>query len=62
MDPAVIADLREQDARNAYLDYLYRQDGRNDPAHPLHARFTGLVQDRAQALLAAERAELFWGQ
>jgi hypothetical protein len=31
-----------QQARQDRLDALYTEDGRHDPAHPLHASYTGL--------------------
>lgn len=32
----------EQQARQDLLDDLYRRDGRDDPAHPLHCLYTNL--------------------
>lgn len=34
----------EQQIRQDLLDWLYVQDGREDPQHPLHALYTGLFQ------------------
>ena len=35
--------VKIEDARVRYLNCLYEMDGRSDPEHPLHARYTGLV-------------------
>ena len=31
--------------RTHFLDYLYRLDGRDDPEHPRHAVYTGLMTE-----------------
>lgn len=31
--------------RTRFLEYLYKLDGREDPAHPNHALYTGLMQE-----------------
>lgn len=31
--------------RSAYLEYLYRLDGRDNPSHPRHSLYTGLAQE-----------------
>lgn len=33
----------EQQARQDELDRRYEEDGRHDPAHPMHALYTGLA-------------------
>lgn len=33
----------EQQARQDQLEEIYEADGRHDPAHPMHATYTGLV-------------------
>lgn len=40
--------------RQRYIDMLYDLDGRQDPAHPQHARYTGLLAQRAASLLSAD--------
>ena len=42
-----------QDARQAELDRLYDADGRHDPHHPMHALYTGLVQEGLTPAAAA---------
>jgi hypothetical protein len=54
-DPAVLADIAEQDARMEYLDILYLIYGREAPGHPQHGLYTGLVAKRSADLLAADR-------
>lgn len=55
MNPAVLADIAEQDARVTYLDTLYLITGRAAPGHPQHGLYTGLIVERAKALLAIDR-------
>jgi hypothetical protein len=31
--------------RSRFLEYLYRLDGRESPAHPSHALYSGLVEE-----------------
>lgn len=38
-----LSQVLAQDARQAELERLYDLDGRNDPHHPHHATYTGLV-------------------
>lgn len=38
--------VQEQQARQILLDSLYMSSGRNDPAHPMHGLYTGLVVDQ----------------
>jgi hypothetical protein len=45
----------EGNLRHAYLEHLYVQGGRHYPKHPLHGHYTGLAQQRASELLAADR-------
>ena len=40
--------------RQRYIDTLYELDGRHDPAHPQHARYTGLLAKRTTSLLSAD--------
>jgi hypothetical protein len=54
-DPAVLADIAEQDARVQYLDDLYLIYGREAPGHPQRGLYTGLVAKRSADLLAADR-------
>ena len=51
--------IRENERRSKYLDYLYKLDGRDDPAHPMHELLTGLFQDRMQRLVELEKNALF---
>lgn len=37
-------DHTEQGARQAFLEKLYEEDGRNDPSHQMHSLYTGLMQ------------------
>ena len=41
MNPTV----KENAARNQYIETLYRLDGRDDPKHPMANNFTGLHQE-----------------
>lgn len=41
--PAIACDPADQQRRQDRLEELYEADGRNDPAHPRHAVYTGLV-------------------
>jgi hypothetical protein len=50
-----LPDHIEGNLRHAYLERLYVLDGREYPKHPLHGHYTGLYQQRAQVLLAADR-------
>lgn len=34
----------EQQAVQDRLDQLYKDDGRDDPKHPMHALYTGLAE------------------
>ena len=36
-------DVEAMDLRVSFLDRLYKMDGREDPEHPYHAVYTGLV-------------------
>ena len=36
--------------RTRFLEYLYKLDGREDPSHPNHALYTGLMQDYRYAI------------
>lgn len=38
----------EQQARQDRLDELYQADGRHDPAHPMHATYTGLMRQQQE--------------
>ncbi len=38
----------EQQAVQDRLEALYEADGRHDPAHPMHALYTGLAQAAQQ--------------
>jgi hypothetical protein len=40
-----------QTRRQAYLEWLYRQAGRDDPRHPAHGLYTGLLQLRCAELI-----------
>lgn len=46
--------VQEEDRKVAYLDWLYLMDRRDSPEHPLHARYTGLREDRIKAIVKAE--------
>jgi hypothetical protein len=45
----------ENERRVAYLERLYILDGRDDPHHPQHSLYTGLLQNRAAVLLEVDR-------
>lgn len=36
--------LKENETRLQVLDFFYACDGRDDKAHPLHSRYTGLFE------------------
>ena len=38
-------DLKEQEKRVIFMEHMYACSGRQDPAHPLNHRYTGLWQD-----------------
>jgi hypothetical protein len=40
-----------QRRRQEYLEWLYKESGRDDPSHPDHCLYTGLVQLRAAELM-----------
>lgn len=42
-----VADVLRQQARQDELDAMYVADGRDDPMHELHSRYTGLAQSRS---------------
>ena len=42
------------DKQNHYLEWLYMIDRRDSREHPLHGRYTGLVQDRIKEIAKAE--------
>tara|TARA_Y100001938_G_scaffold142571_1_gene214074 strand:+ start:594 stop:797 length:204 start_codon:yes stop_codon:yes gene_type:complete len=48
--------VKEQAERQAKLNELYREDGRDDPKHPYHSLFTGLAKqsEENQAWLKKE--------
>lgn len=49
-------DLKEQASRMANLNGLYHADLRDDPRHPLHGRYSGLVaKNQAKAI-----GRMFW--
>lgn len=41
-------DPTQQQAVQDRLEQLYADDGRHDPAHPMHGLFTGLVAGQQQ--------------
>lgn len=43
---------QREEARQAYMNLLYRQDGRHDPSHPLHCRWTGLAVAHRERILS----------
>ena len=43
--------------RQAYLEYLYDQDGRHDPTHAMHSLYTGLAVAR-EGVLGIQQFEL----
>lgn len=49
-----MVDPRHEARRQRYLETLYELDGRADKSHPLHATYTGLLQQRTATLLAAD--------
>ena len=40
-----------QSRRQEYLEWLYKEFGRDNPSHPDHCLYTGLVQLRAAELV-----------
>lgn len=42
-----VADVLQQQARQEALDAMYFADGRDEPMHELHSRYTGLAQSRS---------------
>lgn len=38
--------INEDQDRQARLEELYEEDGRQDPGHPMHCLYTGLWQQR----------------
>ncbi len=54
-------DPKTEQRRQDYLDALFLLDGRNNPAHPHHATYTGLYQAR-QAELQERDANLLLGE
>lgn len=50
-DPRLAEDMKRQ----AYLEELYQVDGRADRAHPMHGLYTGLIEQRKEALLRFDR-------
>ena len=49
-------DLKEQERRMASLNGLYHADLRDDPRHPLHGRYTGLVEKNQAGAIG----RMFW--
>ncbi len=43
--------VTRQSRRQEYLEWLYKQFGRDNPSHPDHCLYTGLVQLRAAELV-----------
>jgi hypothetical protein len=43
--------VTRQSRRQEYLEWLYKESGRDDPSHPDHCLYTGLVQLRAAELM-----------
>lgn len=46
---------QQQSRRQAYLEWLYRQDGRHARSHPQHGLYTGLFQGRLWQLLEFDK-------
>lgn len=42
-----VADVLQQQARFEELEAMYFADGRDEPMHELHSRYTGLAQSRS---------------
>lgn len=51
-------DPTEEAKRQLYLEELYAIDGRHDSNHPMHALYTGLVENRRQHLIERDIALL----
>lgn len=59
--------LKENETRLQVLDFFYACDGRDDKAHPLHSRYTGLkglwtkdwdwVEELAYGVMFGDREE-----
>ena len=45
-----------EDRKVTYLEWLYLKDRRDSPEHPLHDTYSGLLEDRINALLDQEFA------
>jgi hypothetical protein len=43
--------VTRQSRRQQYLEWLYKESGRDNPSHPDHCLYTGLVQLRAAELM-----------
>lgn len=43
-------DPTEQQERFERLEALYEADGRHDPAHPMHASYTGLMRQQQEVV------------
>lgn len=52
-------DVDEQRKRAAFIQHLYDQDGRGDPSHPFHAKFTGLWLEYKDRLAESTR-DAWW--
>jgi len=42
-----VAEVLRQQARQDKLDWMYFEDGRNEPMHEMHSLYTGLAQSRS---------------
>lgn len=45
-----INDIQMNDNRQAWLNYLYKATGRDDPSHPQHGVFSGLGREAHEAV------------
>lgn len=49
--PQLLEDMKRQQ----YLEELYQVAGRADRAHPMHGLYTGLIEERKEALIRFDR-------
>lgn len=53
-------DPGEQQARQDALDTAYEADGRQDPQHPLHSTYTGLVDNTPAPPSIEDQLAAWW--
>ncbi len=57
--PAIVVlagrNKRPSRTAQAYINWLYKEDGRDAPSHPKHGLYTGLLQSRISQLIAYDQ-------